>query len=71
MPANSIFSGPITSNLNAMRSDEKFITCQNEKGLESETVKGFKFCTFIGRFEMAVKGLNPRRLPSAVRIRSG
>ena len=54
-----------------MRPDEDFTTCQCEKELETETVKGFKFCTFIGRFEMAVKGLNPRRLPSAVRIRSG
>ena len=42
-----------------MRSDENFTTCKREKELETEAFKGFKFCTFIGRFEMAVKGLNP------------
>ena len=43
-----------TSTLSAMRFDENTFTCQCEK---QKRFKGFKFHTFISRFQVAVKGL--------------
>ena len=44
-PANSVFSGPITSTFDAMCFDESPFTCQCEK--EDKMLKGFKFRNFI------------------------
>ena len=51
-PADSVFSGPITSFFNAMRFDEDPFTCHCEKEDRKKTLKGFKFCALIGRFQV-------------------
>ena len=60
MPANSIFSGPIsiTSSFNAMDFGDNPLTCQCEK--EVKKAEGFLILHFYGSFSsdiMAVKGL--------------
>ena len=58
-PANSIFSGPITSILNCMHFDGDPLTCQCEK--QNKKVEGFQISHFYGSFSndtMAVKGLS-------------
>ena len=58
VPANSIFSGPITSVLNAMRFDENPFACLC--GKEDKKTEGFQISHFYGSFSsdiMAVKGL--------------
>ena len=49
---NSIFATPIPwpSTFNVMCFNENPFTCQCKK--EDKTVKGFKFCTLIGRFQV-------------------
>ena len=46
--SNSIFSAPITSTFNAVCFEEHM----RELKMKTETVKGFKFCTLIGPFEV-------------------
>ena len=49
----TVYFGPTTSSFNAMCFEENSFICQCEKKKETETVKGFKFGTFIaGRFQV-------------------
>ena len=50
VPANSIFSSPITSTFNAVRFNENPFTCQCEK--EDRNSEGFQILHFIGHFEI-------------------
>ena len=58
-PANSIFSGPITSVFSAMHFDESPFTCQRQK--EDKKAQAFQISHFYGSFSndiMAAKGLS-------------
>ena len=58
-PANSIFSGPVTSTFNVRRCDESPFTCQREK--EDKKAQRFPMSHFYWSFSnniVAVKGLN-------------
>ena len=60
MPANSTFSGPITSTFNAVPFDKSPFTCQC-KNKEHRKAEGFQIVHFDWSFSsdiMAVKGLN-------------
>ena len=48
--ANSVVFAPITSTFNAVCFDENLSHASAEK--KTETVQGFKCCTFTGRFQV-------------------
>ena len=50
-PANSIFSGPITHRLSMLHVSMKILWHASAKK-KTQTVKGVKFCTLIGRFQV-------------------
>ena len=54
MPANSVFSGPMTSVFNAMRFDVEIFSHASAKTKQkkTESVMGFKIRTFMGRYQM-------------------
>ena len=53
-PANRIFSGPMTHLLSMLHVSMKILSHASAKK-KTQTVKGVKLCTFIGRFQMTLR----------------
>ena len=71
MPADGVFSGPITATFTANRCDESPFTGQCER--EDKKAYGFQISHFYGSFRsdmMALKGLMGTRGPAASRVLS-